>query len=52
MRIHRDILSNTTLKSINSSKYNYVKRTVPPNDISKKYEIRQDGWRRKKNEEK
>lgn len=46
-KIHKNILSKTTLKSINCSRYNKVIRTKPVEDIKKEYIIRRDGWRRK-----
>jgi len=47
--VHRQAISNTTLKSINRSKYNKVvlkENTYP--DPREHYEIRIDGWRKKK----
>jgi hypothetical protein len=49
MRKHRDALSKTTLKNINRSKYYKVTNFLNSYpDITKQYEFRQDGWRRKK----
>lgn len=47
MKKHKDSLSQTSLKRIISNKYNKVQRTVSFKDISKEYEQREDGWRRK-----
>lgn len=48
-KMHRQATSNTTLKSINRSKYNKVilsENTYPDPRIE--YEIKSDGWRRRK----
>lgn len=44
--MHRNILSNNSLKSFNHSKYNKVYRSQPIKDITKEYEIHSNGWRR------
>jgi hypothetical protein len=48
-KMHKNALSNTTIKSINRSKYNKVvfkENTYP--DPTLEYEFRVDGWRKKK----
>lgn len=47
MHQHKDCTSNTSLKRINSNKYNQVKLTKSRPDMSKEYEFRPDGWRRR-----
>jgi hypothetical protein len=43
-----NLLSNTSKKAINASRYNkFVPEKTAP-DITKVYEIRRDGWRRKR----
>lgn len=38
----------TLHKEINRSKYNKVEQTVFPQNPPKEYEIRRDGWRKKR----
>ena len=45
---HKDALSNTSLKNYNPSKYNKVSMTRAAIDEEKFYEIRRDGWRRRR----
>ena len=52
MKTHANALSNTTLHRIRGGKYKKIARTVPPKDMSKEYEFRPDGWRKKKCEKK
>ncbi len=47
MKKHKDALSNSTLKSYLNNKYNKVSRTKTLPDLSKEYDMRKDGWRRK-----
>lgn len=47
MKTHKDLLSNTSMKAINSSKYNKFTPEKSAPDMSKFYTIRRDGWRRK-----
>jgi hypothetical protein len=43
----KDLLSNTSLKAINSNKYNVFIPEKPYVDFTLLYEKRKDGWRRK-----
>jgi hypothetical protein len=45
---HPDALSNTSLKRIIANKYTPIKLTKEQPDMSKIYDIRQDGWRKKR----
>lgn len=48
-KMHKNALSNATIKSVNRSKYNKVElneNTYPDPRIE--YDIRDDGWRKKK----
>ncbi len=46
-KMHSNILSNTTKRKINNSKYNKVELTKEKVDINKLYDMRRDGWRKK-----
>jgi hypothetical protein len=48
MKQHKNSLSNRSIKRMIGGKYNKVTRTKPAPDLSQSYEMRPDGWRRKK----